>query len=198
VLRFSAAFVEVLGSSRRRKSALHGVSVWRLPAEKAVKIVATGPEKAARVWRLANPSFKNEDCFMRHNIRAWGRAFLSGDRKSLWVQGLLDNGGTIDLEIPFPLASQLVEGFALAGQQASIEAAEDNDAKPDFSGETWDAIPARGLAFALGKDAAETLLVADLFRVRLAFALDSKKVAEAGVSFARLAAMLSADPSRNV
>jgi hypothetical protein len=58
---------------------------------------------------------------MRHNIRAWGQAFLSGDRKSLWVQGLLDNGDTIDLEIPFPLASQLVEGFALAGQQASME-----------------------------------------------------------------------------
>ncbi|HEY1983494.1 MAG TPA: hypothetical protein VGH13_25715 [Xanthobacteraceae bacterium] len=78
----------------------------------------------------------------------------------------------------------MIEGFALAGQQASIEAGEDQFGKPDFSNEIWVAIPLRGVGLALGKTATETLLVVDLFRTRLTFSLDSKKVAALGFSFA--------------
>jgi hypothetical protein len=133
---------------------------------------------------------------MRYRLKAWSNAFLSSDQKSLWIQGDLDDSPPIELEIPFELASQLVFGIALAGQTAAAQAGDDPNSTPDFTREEWDAIPVRGLGLGLGRNPAETALVVDLFRTRLAFALDSKKVGALGASFARTAATLSADPAK--
>jgi hypothetical protein len=133
---------------------------------------------------------------MRHRIKAWSSPFLSADRKSLWIKADTDDGDSAEIDLPFDLVAQLVFAAALAGQTASKEADEDPNDRPDYSGEEWDAIPVRGLALSFGRNPAETALVVDLFRTRLAFALDSKKLAEVGASFARTAATLSADPSK--
>jgi hypothetical protein len=133
---------------------------------------------------------------MRHRVKSWSSPFLSSDRKHLWIRAELDNAPAVDLELPFEVADQLVSAFAQAGQLASREAGDDTIASPDFSGEQWEVVPVRGLAFSLGRHPGETALVVDLFRFRLALSLDSKTVAAVGASFARTAATLSADPER--
>jgi hypothetical protein len=135
---------------------------------------------------------------MRSRIKAWSNPFLSADRKSLWIQADTDDGDSAEIDLSFELIAQLVLAAALAGQTASAEDGDDLTVKPDFSGEEWDPIPLRGVGLSLGRNASETALVVDLFRVRLAFLLDSKKVAEAGASFARMAATVSADPSKKI
>jgi hypothetical protein len=132
---------------------------------------------------------------MPHRLKEWQQAALTADRKALCVTGSLEDGQTIQFELPFQLVAQLVEGVALAGQTSAQLSNNENDPSSEIAGETLILIPVRGLGLSTGRAPSESALVVDLFRTRLAFLLDSKKVAALGASFAQAAATLSADPS---
>lgn len=147
--------------------------------------------------RSIRATSRHTGCCMRRHIKRWSRPFLSADRASLWISADFDDGSTADLELPFGLVDQLISAFAQAGEHASREAGDDANAQPDFS-HGLEAVPVRGLGFSTGRHAGETILIVDFFRFQLALLLDSKKVADLGQSFARTAAMLSADPSKKM
>lgn len=96
-----------------------------------------------------------------------------------------ENGSKLDIEIPFSEIGTIIEFFASLANHVNLN--------PSHARANYSPIPVQGLGFSSGRNPNETLLVVRLASSELAFALDSKRVAELALDFSRTAQALSAN-----
>lgn len=109
--------------------------------------------------------------------------------KSFAVVVETEEGERLDLEIPLNEIGAIVEFMT------SVSAFARNI--PRQGEQTWSPIPVQGIGFAAGRTPDETLLVVRLAGCDLAFSMESKKVADLGSEFFRIAQTLASDGQPN-
>lgn len=114
----------------------------------------------------------------------FSNAAASHDGKHFAVCVETDDDTALDLEIPIEEIGDVVQFF--------VEVANHVDADVRHEQRQYSPIPIRGLGLATSYTPDETLLIIRLAGFELAFQLDSKRVAELGKDFARMAKTLSA------
>jgi hypothetical protein len=114
---------------------------------------------------------------------------ISHDNKHFAVEIETEDSLPLDIEIPLSEIGTIVEFLV------SISSHQQPDYKPLNLPEQLNISPIKinGLGFAMGNSTEETLLIVRLSGFDLAFSLDSNKLEELGLDFARTAQALAAN-----
>jgi len=130
-----------------------------------------------------------------HRLMHLAEPALTGDAKFLAVKVITETSRTLDLEIPISYMGKLVEFLVrCADYLVSLAEADEVDIIPDLT--TFSPIPIRGIRWATGSSAAETLLIVEMAGFDLAFSMDSARLSDFAQGLSQTAQTLSAGTSK--